>query len=91
MEHGFTVLQRQKREKATERKREEGLWLIQEAVRKVQICASSVSLGSDAAAKQTESKRVHRQTFTDAHCDFFLHGWRYMSRAAAGAEGRWCL
>lgn len=28
-------------------------------------------LGLYGAVKQTESKREHRQTFTDAHCDFF--------------------
>lgn len=34
-------------------------------------------------SRQTVDKHEHRQTFTDS----FLHDWRYISRAAAGADG----
>lgn len=95
MKHGFKVAyftkskKRNKKKQAGEEKEREETVLL-----KVQICGYASFLpgfGVNVAAKQTGNKRAHRQTFTDAHCDFFCMTGATVSQAAAGPEGRWYL
>lgn len=50
-------------------------------------CARTPVNYSETDGEQTWTQAdIHRRTLW-----LFLHDWRYRSRAAAGAEGRWCL
>lgn len=73
MERGFKSITKTKREEKREEKesKRRGAVAYKGSSAKVQIYASLGLLGLNAAVKQTENKHEHRQTFTNAHCDFF--------------------